>query len=311
VDSADTCLVSIVTPSYNMARYLPLTIESVLSQDHPSIEYLVVDGGSNDGSLDILNGYGPRLRYVTGKDKGPADAAHRGFQQSKGEIFAWLNADDTYLPGAVRRGVEYLRRHPEVDVVYGEGYWIDEHGTVMGRYPTRAFDPKLLERDCFICQPAAFIRASTYQRCSLNPEVNQPFDYDLWIRMAKQGFRFASIPEYQANSRVHVGSKTICERNAVFHSSMGLLKQHYGYVPFPWVFGYTAYCMDGRDQFFEPLRPSLPKYVASLPMGLRLNPTRPFRFLGEWCGAPFGSIRRRVRRAFHGIEAQVKLGVRT
>jgi hypothetical protein len=167
---------------------------------------------------------------------------------------------------------------------------------LMRRYPTRPFDPKLLERDCFICQPTAFIRASAYRRCSLNPEVNQPFDYDLWIRMAKQGFHFAWIPDYLANSRVHAGSKTICERSAVFHSSMRLLKQHYGYIPFPWVFGYTAYRMDGRDQFFEPLRPTLPKYVASLPMGLWLNPAKPFRFLREWFTAPFGAIRRRVSR---------------
>jgi glycosyltransferase involved in cell wall biosynthesis len=307
VDSAE-CLVSIVTPSYNMARYLPLAIESVLSQDYPAIEYIVVDGGSTDGTLDILNGYRPLLRYSTGKDKGPADAAHHGFLEAKGAIFAWLNADDTYLPGAVRMGVEYLREHPDVDVVYGEGYWIDEHGAVMSRYPTRPFDPKLLERDCFICQPTAFIRASAYQRCSLNPDVNQPFDYDLWIRMAKLGFRFASIPEYLANSRVHAGSKTICERDAVFHSSMRLLKQHYGYIPFPWVFGYTAYRMDGRDQFFEPLRPSLPKYVASLPMGLRLNPTRPFRFLGEWFRAPFGPIRRRVTRRHAAASLPVLVG---
>jgi glycosyltransferase involved in cell wall biosynthesis len=278
-----------------MARYLRQTIDSVLSQDYPCIEYIVVDGGSTDETLDILNGYGHLLHYFTGRDKGPSDAAHRGFLEAKGEIFAWLNADDTYLPGAVRIGAEYLLKHPDIDVVYGEGYWIDEHGTVMRRYPTRPFDPKILERDCFICQPTAFIRASSYKRCGLNPDLNQPFDYDLWIRMAKQGFRFASIPKYLANSRMHLGSKSIYERDAVFHSSMQLLKQHYGYIPFPWVFGYTAYCMDGRDQFFNPLQPSLPKYVASLPMGLRLNPTKPFRFLGEWFTAPLGALRRRLR----------------
>ena len=292
-----TPLVSIVTPSYNMARYLPFTIESVLSQDYPAIEYIVVDGGSTDETLAILNSHGSHLRYLSGKDGGPADAAHRGFLQARGEIFAWLNADDTYLPGAVRMGVQYLLDHPAVDVVYGEGYWVDAQGAVMNRYPTRTFDAKLLERDCFICQPTTFIRASAYHRCGLNPEVNQPFDYDLWIRMAKQGLRFASIPQFLANSRMHAGSKTISERNAVFNASMRLLQQHYGYVPFPWVFGYTAYRMDGRDQFFEPLRPSLPKYMASLPMGLRWNPSCPFRFFGEWFTAPFAGMRRRWQAA--------------
>jgi len=140
----------------------------------------------------------------------------------------------------------------------------------------------------------AMDRADAYRRCGLNPDVSLPFDYDLWIRMAKQGFRFASIPRYLANSRMHPGSKSISERAAVFDSSMRLLKQHYGYVPFPWVFGYTAFRMDGRDQFFEPLQPSLAKYLASLPAGLRLNPGHPCRFLGEWFAAPLAGICHRL-----------------
>ena len=291
-------LVTIVTPSLNMARFLPETIETVLSQDYGSIEYLVVDGGSTDGTLDILGHYERlgRLRYLVGKDKGPSDAADRGFREAGGEIFAWLNADDNYLPGAVRTGVEYLLSHPEVDVVYGEGYWIDEEGNRIGRYPTLPFDPKVLERDCFICQPAAFIRASAYRRCGLDPDINQSFDYDLWIRMAKRGFRFAAVPEYLANSRLHRGSKTIYEREDVFRASMGLLKRHYGYVPFPWVFGYAAYQSDKRDQFFEPLKPSLGIYFSSLRMGFRMNPRRRFRFFADWISAPLAGIRRRLRR---------------
>jgi len=284
VSSPELPLVTIVTPSYNMAYYLRNTIESVFAQDYPRIEYIVVDGGSIDNTPEILNGYAGRLRSITGQDKGPSDAAHKGFQQASGEIFAWLNADDVYLPGAVRTAVEYLLAHPEVDVVYGEGYWIDESGAVIRRYPTLPFDPKMLERDCFICQPAAFIRASAYRRCGLDPDVNQSFDYDLWIRMAKQNIRFAAIPEYLAGSRMHQGAKTIYERDEVFHASMDLLRRHYGYIPFPWVFGYAAYRMDGRDQFFHPLQPSLRKYLASLPLGLRLNPGKRFRFFAEWLG---------------------------
>src|SRR4029077_5645082 len=109
-------------------------------------------------------------------------------------------------------------------------------------------------------------------RCGLDPDVNVSFDYDLWIRMAKQGLRFAAIPQFLANSRIHGGGTTISARDDVFHASMGLLRRHYGYVPFPWVFGYAAYRIDGRDQFFEPLRPSLWKYLLSLPLGLWYNP---------------------------------------
>jgi glycosyltransferase involved in cell wall biosynthesis len=276
-----------------MARYLPETIESILSQDYTPIELIVIDAGSTDGTKEILEKYPGRLHSVIGPDKGPSDAAHRGFQQASGEIFAWLNADDTYLPGAVRTAVEYLETHPDIDVVYGEAYWIDEQGQVIRRYPTLPFDPRVLERDCFICQPAAFIRASSYRRCGLDPDVNISFDYDLWIRMAKLGFRFASIPIYLANSRMHHGAKTIHERRKVFDASIGLLKRHYGYVPFSWVFGYTAYRMDGRDQYFEPLRPSFGKYLASLPMGLRINSARRGRYLAEWLAAPIGALGRR------------------
>jgi glycosyltransferase involved in cell wall biosynthesis len=291
VNSSELPLVSVVTPSYNAARYLTETIESVISQDYPRVEHIVMDGGSTDPTPQILDRYRGRLQYFTGKDKGPSDAAHRGFQKATGEIFVWLNADDVFLPGAVRIAAQYLAAHPEIDVVYGEGNWIDENGHVISRYPTLPFDAKALERECFICQPAAYIRAFSYRKCGLDPDIDLPFDYDLWIRMAKQGFRFASIPEYLAGSRMHRGAKTIYEREDVFQASMRLLKHHYGYVPFSWVFGYTAYHMDGRDQFFQPMRPSLRKYLAALPMGLRWNPSRRVRFLGEWLTAPFAGLR--------------------
>ncbi|MCU1334855.1 MAG: glycosyl transferase, family 2 [Bryobacterales bacterium] len=286
-------LVSIVTPSFNMDRYLPRTIDSVLSQDYPKIEYIVMDGGSTDGTHEILRSYGDRLQYFSEPDKGPSDAVHKGFRHAHGEIFAWLGADDIYLPGAVDFAVKALVARPEIDVIYGEGYWIDQHGAVISRYPTLPFDPKILERDCFICQPASFFRAAAYRRCGLDPDVNFSFDYDLWIRMAKQGIRFQMIPQYLAGSRMHHGAKTINERDTVFQASIGLLQQHYGYVPFSWAFGYTAFRNDGRDQFFQPMKYSLRNYLASLPEGLRLNPTKRMQFLGDWLAAPLREIRRR------------------
>lgn len=295
VSSAISPLVTIVTPSFNMAAYLPQAIESVLSQDYPNIEYIVMDGGSTDSTLEILDRYKGRLRYFSGKDRGPSEAIHRGFQRAAGGFLAWLNADDLYLPGAVRAGVDYLAAHPEIDVVYGEGYWIDERGAVIGRYPTLPFDPEQLARDCFICQPASFIRASSYRRCGLDPDINLPFDYDLWIRMAKQGFRFTAIPQYLANSRMHSGAKTIRERADVFQASIRLLQRHYNYVPLSWVFGYTAFRLDGRDQFFQPLQPSVRGYLASLPMGLRLNRGKRLRFLGEWLATPVRGVTRVIR----------------
>ena len=124
--------------------------------------------------------------------------------------------------------------------------------------------------------------------------MNFSFDYDLWIRMAKQGIRFQMIPEYLAGSRMHQGAKTINERDTVFRASMGLLQRHYGYVPFSWAFGYAAFRHDARDQFFQPMKYSLRNYLASLPEGLRLNPEKRARFLKDWLVAPLGAVRRRL-----------------
>jgi glycosyltransferase involved in cell wall biosynthesis len=277
-----------------MAQFLPQTIESIFSQDYPNLEYIVADGGSTDGTLDLLRGYGDRLRWFSEPDRGPSDAAWKGFRQATGDIFIWLNADDTFLPGAIHTAVAYLQAHPEIDIVYGEGWWIDEQGAVISRYPTLPFDASVLERDCFICQPTSFMRASAYRRCELDPAVNGSFDYDLWIRMAKAGLRFAAVPQYLANSRMHRGGYSLRERADVFRASMGLLQRHYGYIPLNWILGFTAFRLDGRDQFFEPLRPTLWKYLASLPVGLWKNPRKPLKFLGEWLATPVRAALRRV-----------------
>lgn len=281
-----------------MAKYLPEAIESVLGQDYPRIEYIVVDGGSNDGSLEILERYKDQLSYTSGPDHGPSDAAFQGLRKARGEILVWLNADDSFLPGAVRTAVDYLQKHPDIDVVYGEGWWIDEHGAVISRYPTLPFDAKVLQRDCFICQPAAFLRVPAYRRTELDPEVSQSFDYDLWIRMQKAGCRFESIPQYLANSRIHGGSKTLYERREVFEASISLLLRHYRYVPLSWVVGYTAFRMDGRDQFFEPIEYTPWKYLASLPVGLAFNWRKPLRFFGEWFGKGARELARRSMASF-------------
>ena len=125
-------LVSVITPSFNAARFLEETIQSVLAQDYPYIEYIVMDGGSTDGSLNILRSYADRLTYSSGADEGAADAINNGFAKARGEILAWLGADDTYLPGAVSKAVAALNCNPDAAAVYGEGYWTDAQGQVLG-----------------------------------------------------------------------------------------------------------------------------------------------------------------------------------
>ena len=122
-------LVSIVTPSYNQSRFIEDTIRSVLSQDYPQIEYMIVDGGSTDGSVEIIKRYEDQLAWwVSERDQGQTDAINKGFARATGDILAWLNSDDTYEPGAVSAAVKYLQEHPEVGMVYGDCNYIDENG---------------------------------------------------------------------------------------------------------------------------------------------------------------------------------------
>ncbi len=275
-------LVSVITPSLNSAQFLETTIQSVLSQDYPHIEYIVMDGGSTDGTLDILRSFADRLTYFSAPDGGAADAINKGFAKAQGEIVAWLGADDTYPPAAISKALQAFSDHPEAAVVYGEGYWIGTSEEVLGRYPTAPFDPAMFARECCICQPACFIRREALEAVGmLKPQLRSSFDYDLWIRLARR-YPFVYVAEHFANSRMHRGNKTLGQRRTVFRESIALLSQHYGYVPVKWIYGYLSFLRDHRDQFFEPLRQSVATYLLALPVGLRYNYGHPFRYGAEW-----------------------------
>ena len=253
-------LVSIVTPCYNAAPFIRRTIESVLSQDYPHIEYIVMDAGSTDGTVEILQSYGARLNYVSEPDGGAAEAINRGFLRSIGTIFAWLNADDVYLPGAVTTAVRYLTQSPQSGVVYGEGIWVDENDAVLGRYPTQPYSAAGLERECFICQPAAWMTRAAFESVGmLDPKLVCSFDYDLWIRLSRT-YPFLSAPETLARSRMHSQNKSLKQRLIVFQETIALLQRNFGYVPVNWVYGYLSYLRDGRGSVFRttsPLSPDL------------------------------------------------------
>lgn len=266
-----------------MAPYLAETIESVLSQDYPNIEYLIMDGGSTDGTLEILSRYRGRIRYISAPDGGAADAINRGFELTTGSVFNWLGADDTLLPGAISAVVKCFASSTDTAAVYGQGYWVDEQGKVLQQYPTiEAFSAELLEQECCICQPACFVRRSAFERVGgLTPALRVAFDYDLWIRMARE-MRFQVIPEFLATSRMRADNKTLGLRPQMFRECFEVLKHHYGYIPFQWIFGYCCYLLDHRDQFYQPLRPSLLKYALSLPVGCWRNRNHMGRYLAEW-----------------------------
>jgi glycosyltransferase involved in cell wall biosynthesis len=204
-------LVTIVTPSYNQAPYLETTIRSVLDQDYPRIEYIVIDGGSADGSVNIIKKYESRLaRWISEPDSGQTDAINKGFAHAKGEILAWLNSDDTYEPGAVAEAVTQFARSPECGLIYGDANLIDEQGAVIGRFPARQTDYRKLRRGyVHIPQQSAFWRADLWRQVGpLDPAFYFAMDYDLWVRLA----RLAPLryhPRTWANFRIHLESKTV------------------------------------------------------------------------------------------------------
>jgi glycosyltransferase involved in cell wall biosynthesis len=268
--------ITVVTPSFNQARFITETIESVLSQDYPRLDYVVMDGGSTDGTIDILRRYGDRLRWVSEPDRGQADAVNKGVATASGEIIGWLNSDDTYAPGALRAIGRVFRTRADLDVVYGDADHVLADGIRHSPYPTAPFDHERLAESCFICQPAAFFRRQAFDAVGgLDVALHFCMDYDLWIRMGRQ-HRIAYLPERLACSRLHGGAKTLASRRKVFKEIIRTVKRHYGLVPFEWSYGYADYLFNrsARD-LFAPKRASILAFAASLVLGLWLNLGRP------------------------------------
>ena len=205
-------LVSIVTPSFNQSPYLEETIRSVLGQTYERIEYILIDGGSTDGSQEIIRRYSDRIAYwVSEKDKGQTDALNKGFKVAHGDIFAWLNSDDLYHPHAVEEAVAYLMDHPQVGVVYGDLDFVDENSQVIGQFPAAQTDLKRLRRGyVHIPQPATFFRGELWHQVApLDDRFYFAMDYDLWVRLARLT-EFKYLPGKRwASFRLHSDAKTI------------------------------------------------------------------------------------------------------
>ncbi len=203
-------LVSIVTPSYNQADYLEQTLRSVLEQDYAPIEYIVIDGGSTDGSVEIIKKYSERLAYwVSEKDRGQADAINKGFARASGNILAWLNSDDYYLPATVRAAVQAFDENPDLVLIYADMLAVNQNGETFNRltYKQLALDDLL----CFqiIGQPAVFFRRSAFEKSGgLDSSFHLLLDHLLWIQLAKQG-RILHIEQTWAAARYHAEAKNV------------------------------------------------------------------------------------------------------
>jgi glycosyltransferase involved in cell wall biosynthesis len=230
-------VVSIVTPSFNQGAFIRRTINSVLAQDYPHLDYQVIDGGSTDDTISILKSYGSRLRWISEKDRGQTHAINKGMASAKGEIFAYLNSDDVLRPGAVGRVVEHFLEHPHCDLVYGRDALIDETGRYLGMYPTADYSFERLVDCCCISQPAAFWRKRIAEHIGpFDESLNLVMDYDYWLRIGRAGGVIEHIPAILAHTRMHSQTKTSGsgepdpQRRVFYREVFDISFRHAGYV---------------------------------------------------------------------------------
>ena len=223
-------LVSIVTPSFNQRRFLEATVESVLSQTYPNLEYIVMDGGSRDGSAEYLRSVESRLTaWRSEPDKGQADAINKAFALTRGDIMAWVNSDDLLLPGAIDAVVTYFDQHPDVDVIYGQRVVIDNDGREVGRWVLpRHSTSAFLWRD-YIPQETLFWRRSLWDRCGSRVDASFQFamDWELVLRFHEHGARFVRLPRYLGAFRTHDEQKSLAQVEKIGRPEFERLRQRY------------------------------------------------------------------------------------
>jgi len=281
VSSQELPRISVVTPSLNQGEFIRETVESVFSQEYPNLEYRVVDGGSTDETISILKSYAPRLLWTSEEDAGQADAINKGFDRSTGEIISYLNSDDTYLPGTLQYVGGFFASHPEVDVVYGDGYYVDRKGEILEPYRTREFDWGTFAHECYICQPTVFFRRSILDQVGwFDKKLQLCMDYDFWIRL----FRThppVLLPRFLATSRMYPENKSLSERSRVHREIIQTVRKHYGYVPYSWTLGFANYLWHRNDQYYDPQPTTWSVVILSLAMMLWYNRFAP-RYLWQW-----------------------------
>ncbi len=226
-------------PSFNQGRYIGDALKSVVEQSLSGKfwQLIVQDNCSSDETKSVLEKY-RNISHVdihVEADSGQADALRRGFERAEGEIFCWLNSDDVLLPSTLETVRKYFTTHPEVDVVYGDAFFMDELGCVTGRYPTGSFNAKLLENTCYLSQPSVFFRRSIYEKVGgITTKYHFCMDYDLWLQFSLAGAKFGYLKELFSATRIHNETKTSTGGEHFVQEVCAMLKHNIGKVPASW-----------------------------------------------------------------------------
>lgn len=238
---------SIITPSYQQGPFIERTIQSVLNQQYPDLEYLIFDGGSTDETVEVLKKYQSSLQWVSEKDNGQAHAVNKGILASTGDIIGWLNSDDVYYPGAFQKVMDFFEEHPEIDIVYGLADHIGLDDKAFEEYPTESWNFERLKDICFICQPSVFFRKKVFQQYGLlREDLNYCMDYEYWLRLGQNGVNFALINEKIAGSRFYQDTKTMGARKKVHYEINDMMKEKFGMVPTRWLFNYAHVLLENK-----------------------------------------------------------------
>jgi glycosyltransferase involved in cell wall biosynthesis len=219
--------ISVVTPSFQQADFIRRTLDSVLDQDFPALEYVVQDGGSTDGTAKILREYEERLhRWISRPDDGQSNAINCGFSKTSGEIMAWLNSDDLLMPGALHYVADFFLRNPHVDVVYGHRILIDEYDREIGRWVLPPHDEEVLSWADFVPQETLFWRRRIWDRVGGRVDESFQFamDWDLLLRFQEAGAQMVRLPRFLGAFRVHTRQKTSADITETGWNEMGRLR---------------------------------------------------------------------------------------
>ena len=208
-------LISVITPSYNQVDYLETTIKSVLAQDYKNLDYIIIDGGSTDGSVDIIKKYADQLSWwISEPDQGQADGINKGFKHANGEIVAWLNSDDLYLPGAISSAITAFKDDPDLGMVFGRAITIDHMGRPLNRLSFGNWKLQDLMRFRIICQPAVFMQRTVLEQVGyLDEKYHYMLDHHLWLRIAKNS-EIKYVDQLWAAARHHSTAKNVAQPTA-------------------------------------------------------------------------------------------------